>query len=67
MCGTRYYQDVVAVPRSTLRMILDCVDRVHSAAQHASRLGSQARDAFDQEAARIADVSLEVRRAMDRF
>ncbi len=67
MCGAHCWQDLVAIPRSTLRMILDCVDRVHAAAQHASRLGSQARDAFDQEATRIADVSLEVRRAMDRF
>lgn len=55
------------MPRSTLRLLLDCVDRVQAAATHAARLGSQARDAFDQEAARIGDVSLEIRRAMDRF
>ncbi len=60
-------QDDILVPRASLKAVIEHVERVRRAAQHAVRISSQARDAFENEASQVDIMVSDLRAMLDRL
>ena len=55
------------MPRASLKAVIEHVERVRRAAQHAVRISSQARDAFENEASQVDIMVSDLRAMLDRL
>ena len=60
------HEDMVLVPRSLLKRMVDGVERASKAAGFAVTIASSARNGFEEERARLAEVAGELRELANR-
>ena len=58
--------ETITVRRATLQVIVDSVERASTAAKHAVKISSSARDAFEKEQSKLDDIVRQLQRLADR-
>ena len=58
--------EMITLPRQVLKRAVDGVERASMAAQHAVRIATAARSAFEDESGRLAEVLRDLQRCADR-